>query len=140
MKLSEEDPTFRVRTDEETGQTIIAGMGELHLEIIVDRLLREFKVDANVGRPQVAYRETITQTVEKAEGRFVRQTGGRGQYGHVVLVLEPIEPGVGLLVREQDRGRLHPPGVHRPGRGRRRRGHGDRRAGRLPDGRHQGQL
>jgi elongation factor G len=96
MKLSEEDPTFRVHSDEETGQTIIAGMGELHLEIIVDRLLREFKVDANVGRPQVAYRETIKQKVEKAEARFVRQTGGRGQYGHVVLVLEPVEPGVGF--------------------------------------------
>ncbi|MCL5942725.1 MAG: elongation factor G [Actinobacteria bacterium] len=97
MKLSEEDPTFRVRTDEETGQTIIAGMGELHLEIIVDRLLREFKVDANVGRPQVAYRETIRQPVEKAEGRFVRQTGGRGQYGHVVLRLVPNEPGGGFV-------------------------------------------
>ncbi|MCZ7663403.1 MAG: elongation factor G [Thermoleophilia bacterium] len=97
MRLSEEDPTFRVRTDEETGQTIIAGMGELHLEIIVDRLLREFKVDANVGRPQVAYRETITRPVAKAEGRFVRQTGGRGQYGHVILRLEPNEPGAGFV-------------------------------------------
>jgi elongation factor G len=96
MKLSEEDPTFRVRTDEETGQTIIAGMGELHLEIIVDRLLREFKVDANVGRPQVAYRESIRKTVEKAEGRFVRQTGGRGQYGHAVLRIQPNESGSGF--------------------------------------------
>jgi elongation factor G len=96
MKLSDEDPTFRVRTDEETGQTIIAGMGELHLEIIVDRLLREFKVDANVGRPQVAYREGITKTVLKAEGRFVRQTGGRGQYGHVVIRMEPNEYGKGF--------------------------------------------
>jgi elongation factor G len=96
MKLSDEDPTFRVRTDEETGQTIIAGMGELHLEIIVDRLLREFKVDANVGRPQVAYREGITKTVNKVEGRFVRQTGGRGQYGHVVINMSPNEYGKGF--------------------------------------------
>ena len=96
MKLAEEDPTFRVRTDEETGQTIIAGMGELHLEIIVDRLLREFKVDANVGRPQVAYREGITKTVHKVEARFVRQTGGRGQYGHVVINMEPNEYGTGF--------------------------------------------
>ena len=96
MKLSDEDPTFRVRTDEETGQTIIAGMGELHLEIIVDRLLREFKVDANVGRPQVAYREGIKRAVPKVEGRFVRQTGGRGQYGHVVIKMEPNEYGAGF--------------------------------------------
>jgi len=97
MRLAEEDPTFRVRTDAETGQTIIAGMGELHLEIIVDRLLREFKVDANVGRPQVAYREGITKAVAKAEGRFVRQTGGRGQYGHVVIKMEPNEYGAGFI-------------------------------------------
>ena len=96
MKLAEEDPTFRVRLDEETGQTIIAGMGELHLEIIVDRLLREFRVDANVGRPQVAYREGITKAVPRAEGRFVRQTGGRGQYGHVVIRMEPNEYGKGF--------------------------------------------
>jgi len=95
QRLSEEDPTFRVRTDDETGQTLIAGMGELHLEIIVDRLLREFNVDANVGRPQVAYRETISKPVEKIVGRFVRQTGGRGQFGHVVINLEPAEPGEG---------------------------------------------
>jgi elongation factor G len=94
-RLAEEDPTFRVRQDEETGQTIIAGMGELHLEIIVDRLLREFSVDANVGRPQVAYRETISKRVEKVEGRFVRQTGGSGQYGHVVINMEPGAPGEG---------------------------------------------
>jgi elongation factor G len=94
-RLSEEDPTFRVRSDEETGQTIIAGMGELHLEIIVDRLMREFNVNANVGRPQVAYRETIGQRVDKVEGRFVRQTGGRGQYGHAVINMEPSEPGEG---------------------------------------------
>ena len=95
QRLTEEDPTFRVRTDEETGQTLISGMGELHLEIIVDRLMREFNVDANVGRPQVAYRETVGKPVEKIEGRFVRQTGGRGQYGHAVINLEPSEPGEG---------------------------------------------
>ncbi|MDZ4654343.1 MAG: elongation factor G [Coriobacteriia bacterium] len=94
-KLAEEDPTFRVRTDEETGQTIIAGMGELHLEVIVDRLLREFKVEANVGKPQVAYRETAGKVVNNVDGKFVRQTGGRGQYGHVVINLTPVEPGVG---------------------------------------------
>lgn len=91
-KLAQEDPSFKVSYDEETGQTIIAGMGELHLDIIVDRLLREFKVGANVGKPQVAYRETITQEA-KAEGKFVRQSGGRGQYGHVYLTVEPLEPG-----------------------------------------------
>ena len=95
VKLAEEDPTFRTWTDEETGQTIIAGMGELHLEIIVDRLLREFKVDANVGKPQVAYRETAGHDVEKAEGKFVRQSGGRGQYGHAVIKLEKMEEGFG---------------------------------------------
>ncbi len=94
-RLAEEDPTFRVHTDEETGQTIIAGMGELHLEIIVDRLVREFGVDANVGRPQVAYRETIRNKVEKVEGRFVRQSGGRGQYGHVRIDMAPNPPGGG---------------------------------------------
>jgi elongation factor G len=95
-KLAEEDPTFRVRVDQETGQTIIAGMGELHLEIIVDRLLREFKVEANVGKPQVAYRETITKTVE-VEGKYIRQSGGRGQYGHVWIRLEPQERGTGFV-------------------------------------------
>jgi elongation factor G len=96
-KLAEEDPTFRVHTDPETSQTIIQGMGELHLEIIVDRLRREFKVEANVGRPQVAYRETVRNRVEKVEGKFVRQTGGRGQYGHVVVNLGPAETGKGLI-------------------------------------------
>ncbi|MBS4008574.1 MAG: elongation factor G [Clostridium sp.] len=95
-KLSEEDPTFRARTDEETGQTIISGMGELHLEIIIDRLLREFKVGANVGKPQVAYKETIRGTT-KSEGKFVRQSGGRGQYGHCWLELEPLEAGKGYI-------------------------------------------
>ena len=94
-KLAEEDPTFRMHTDPETGQTIISGMGELHLEIIVDRLLREFKVQANVGRPQVAYKETIRQAAD-AEGKFIRQTGGRGQYGHVFIKVEPLEPGQGF--------------------------------------------
>jgi elongation factor G len=94
-RLAEEDPTFQVQTEEETGQTLIKGMGELHLEVIVDRLLREFSVDANVGRPQVAYRETVRERVEKAVGRFVRQTGGRGQYGHAIINLEPA-PGEGF--------------------------------------------
>jgi elongation factor G len=96
-KLSEEDPTFRVHTDEDTGQTIISGMGELHLEVLVDRMLREFKVQARVGRPQVAYRESITHPVDKVNFRYVKQTGGRGQYGHVVISLEPGEPGSGIL-------------------------------------------
>jgi len=94
-KLAQEDPSFRVQTDEESGQTIISGMGELHLDIIVDRMKREFSVEANVGAPQVAYRETIRKKVEKAEGKFVRQSGGRGQYGHVVLRLEPQAAGTG---------------------------------------------
>ncbi len=94
-KLAQEDPSFRVHTDEESGQTIISGMGELHLEIIVDRMRREFNVESNVGRPQVAYRETIRKTVEQ-EGKFVRQSGGRGQYGHVLVRLEPREPGAGF--------------------------------------------
>ena len=93
--LSEEDPTFRVRSDEETNQTVISGMGELHLEVLVDRMLREFSVDANVGKPQVAYRETIRNKVEKIEEKYVRQTGGKGQYGHVVITLEPTGPGGG---------------------------------------------
>ncbi|KQW54655.1 elongation factor G [Variovorax sp. Root411] len=96
QRLAQEDPSFRVKTDEESGQTIIAGMGELHLEIIVDRMKREFGVEANVGKPQVAYRETIRKTVEDAEGKFVRQSGGKGQYGHVILKLEPQEAGKGF--------------------------------------------
>src|SRR5918992_1396375 len=94
-RLTDEDPTFRVQTDEETGQTLIAGMGELQLEVLVDRLRREFNVDANVGRPQVAYRETVDRRVDKIEARFVRQTGGRGQYGHAVINMEPAETGEG---------------------------------------------
>ena len=100
-KLAEEDPTFRVHTDSETNQTIISGMGELHLEIIVDRLKREFDVEANVGRPQVAYRETIRSRAEKIEGRFVRQSGGRGQYGHVVINIEPGKPGTGFIFEDK---------------------------------------
>src|SRR5437763_1531452 len=100
QKLSEEDPTFRVHTDAETAQTIISGMGELHLEIIVERMRREFKVDANVGRPQVAYRETVRKRVEEVEGKFIRQTGGRGQYGHVVINMEPGEPGTGFVFED----------------------------------------
>jgi elongation factor G len=94
-RLAQEDPSFRVRTDEESGQTIIAGMGELHLEILVDRMKREFNVEANVGKPQVAYRETIRKAV-KQEGKFVRQSGGRGQYGHIVIEMEPVERGQGF--------------------------------------------
>ncbi|MDP3618062.1 MAG: elongation factor G, partial [Rhodoferax sp.] len=96
QRLAQEDPSFRVKTDEESGQTLIAGMGELHLEIIVDRMRREFGVEANVGKPQVAYRETIRKTVEDSEGKFVRQSGGKGQYGHVVLKIEPNAPGKGV--------------------------------------------
>jgi elongation factor G len=100
QKLGEEDPTFRVRNDEETGQTIIQGMGELHLEVIVDRMKREYKVEANTGKPQVSYRETVTRAA-KAEGRFIRQTGGRGQYGHCVLEIEPRQPGEGFLFEDK---------------------------------------
>jgi elongation factor G len=106
--LSEEDPTFRVHTDDETGQTIIRGMGELHLEVLVDRMMREFSVEANVGKPQVAYRETITKPVEKVEEKYVRQTGGRGQYGHVVISLEPTGPGGGYEFVDQIKGGLIP--------------------------------
>ena len=116
-RLAEEDPTFQVRTNEETGQTEISGMGELHLEVLVDRMKREFGVEANVGRPQVSYRETVRGTVEKIEGKFVRQTGGSGQFGVVYINLEPA-PGRGLRVHQQDQGRQHPLGVH-PGGARR---------------------
>jgi elongation factor G len=98
--LAEEDPTFRIRTDDQTGQTILYGMGELHLEVLIDRMLREFKVAANIGRPRVAYRETVANPVHDVHGRFVRQTGGRGQYGHVVLDIEPLEPGSGIEFEE----------------------------------------
>jgi elongation factor G len=101
QKLAEEDPTFRIRSDQETGQTIIAGMGELHLEIIVERMKREFKVEANVGRPRVAFRETIRKKVKGVEGKFIRQSGGKGQYGHVVIDLEPAEAGAGFLFEDK---------------------------------------
>lgn len=107
-KLSEEDPTFKVRSDEETGQTIISGMGELHLEVLVDRMLREFNVQARVGRPQVAYRETITRTVGHAEGRYIKQTGGRGQYGHVIIEMIPGEKGSGIVFEDGIRGGVIP--------------------------------
>ena len=107
QRLAEEDPTFKTYTDKETGQTIIAGMGELHLEIIVDRMMREFKVEAVVGKPQVAYRETITKTVQ-AEGRFVRQTGGHGQYGHCVIEMSPLEPGGGYVFENRIVGGVSP--------------------------------
>ncbi len=106
--LSEEDPTFRVKSDEETGQTVISGMGELHLEVLVDRMLREFNVDANVGKPQVAYRETVRKKVEKVDHRHVRQTGGKGQYGHVVLTLEPTGPGGGYEFDDEISGGVIP--------------------------------
>lgn len=107
-RLAAEDPSFRVRTDEESGQTIIAGMGELHLEIIIDRMKREFGVEANVGKPQVAYRETIRSTVKEVEGKFVRQSGGRGQYGHVVLRVEPNEAGKGFEFLDEIKGGVVP--------------------------------
>jgi elongation factor G len=101
QKLQEEDPTFRVRSDQETGQTIIAGMGELHLEILVDRMKREFKVEANVGKPQVAFRETVRKAVTNIEGKFIRQSGGKGQYGHVVINFEPTPPGGGFVFEDK---------------------------------------
>ena len=108
QKLAEEDPTFRVHTHPETGQTIISGMGELHLEIIVDRLKREFSVDANIGKPQVAYRETIKRPAQKVEAKFVRQTGGRGQYGHVVINIEPGDKGTGFVFDDKIKGGVIP--------------------------------
>ena len=103
MKLSDEDPTFKINYDDETGQTIMSGMGELHLEILVDRMKREFKVDGNIGQPRVAYRETIRRS-SGGVGRFVRQTGGHGQFGHVVVEMEPGEPGSGIVVEDMIRG------------------------------------
>ena len=108
QRLAQEDPSFRVKTDEESGQTLIAGMGELHLEIIVDRMKREFGVEANVGKPQVAYRETIRKTIEDAEGKFVRQSGGKGQYGHVVFTVEPNEAGKGFQFVDAIKGGVVP--------------------------------
>ena len=115
-KLAQEDPSFRVHTDEESGQTIISGMGELHLDIIVDRMRREFNVEANVGKPQVAYRETIRKSVE-VEGKFVRQSGGRGQYGHVWLqVSSRCRPRRQLRIRQRGRRRRGSEGIHPGGR------------------------
>ncbi len=135
-RLAQEDPSFRVRTDEESGQTIISGMGELHLEIIVDRMKREFGVEASVGKPQVAYRETFKKALE-SEGKFVKQSGGRGQYGHVWLKLEP-QPGKGYEFVDGIKGGRVPkefiPAVEEG----RRRGAAGRRARRLPGGRRQG--
>ena len=130
--LSDEDPTFQVHTDDETGQTIIGGMGELHLEVLVDRMMREFNVEAHVGKPQVAYRETITQPVEKVEVRYVRQTGGRGQYAHVVHRARADRPGRRLRVRRRDQGRRDPARVHPGGRRRHPGGDAGRRARGLP--------
>lgn len=113
-RLAQEDPSFRVRTDEESGQTIISGMGELHLEILVDRMKREFNVEASVGKPQVAYRETIRSVVENAECKFAKQSGGRGQYGHVVLKLEPLEPGKGFEFVDAIKGGVVPREYIRP--------------------------
>lgn len=108
QRLAAEDPSFRLHTDEESGQTIISGMGELHLEIIVDRMKREFGVEANIGRPQVTYRETIRKIAKDVEGKFVRQSGGKGQYGHVVLTLEPLEPGKGFVFEDATKGGVVP--------------------------------
>lgn len=108
QRLAAEDPSLRLKTDEESGQTLIAGMGELHLEIIVDRMRREFGVEANVSRPQVTYRETIRQTVTDVEGKFVRQSGGKGQYGHVVLSLEPLAAGAGFSFVDATKGGVVP--------------------------------
>ena len=107
-RLAEEDPTFKVHTDEDSGQTIISGMGELHLEILVDRMKREHKVEANVGEPKVAFRETIRKQAE-AEGKYIRQTGGSGNYGHCWLRIEPNVPGRGLRVHQRDQGRRRCP-------------------------------
>ena len=106
-RLAEEDPTFQISSDQETGETIISGMGELHLEVIVDRMKREFKVEANVGRPQVAYRETIRDTAQ-AEGKYIRQSGGRGQYGHTLIRLEPLEAGGGFEFVNEIKGGIIP--------------------------------
>ena len=137
-RLAAEDPSFRLRTDEESGQTIISGMGELHLEIIVDRMKREFGVEANVGKPQVAYRETIRKIAKDVEGKFVRQSGGKGQYGHVVLTVEPQEPGKGFEFVDAIKGGVVPKRIHPRGQEGRRRHAAERRAGRLPGRRRQG--
>ena len=137
QRLAEEDPSFQVHTDEETGQTIIAGMGELHLDVLVDRMKREFRVEANVGKPQVAYRETLRKAVERIDYTHKKQTGGSGQFAKVQIALEPAR-GRRIRVREQGHRWPYPAGVH-PVRGRGLPGgHGVRRAGRLPADRCQG--
>lgn len=136
QRLAEEDPTFKVHTDPESNQTIISGMGELHLDIIVDRMRREFNVDCTVGKPQVAYRETIRKSVE-SEGKFIRQTGGHGQYGHCWLRLEPMEPGKGFEFENDCRWRRYSERIHQPNPDRRRSSYGRRRCCWLSDGRHQ---
>ena len=137
QRLAEEDPTFRVKNDEESGQTLIAGMGELHLDVLVDRMVREFKVSANIGKPQVSYRETIRRAAE-GNGRFVRQTGGRGQYGHAIIKLEPGEKGSGFEFIDKIVGGVDPAGIHQVGRRRGPRGPRDRCLRGLSDGRRQG--
>ena len=132
QKLMAEDPTFRVQTDQQTGQVIIAGMGELHLEIIVDRLKREFSVEATVGKPQVAYKETLTRPAD-GEMKYAKQTGGRGQYGHVKIHLYPGRAGHRLHLRERDRRRLDPEGIHQADRRRHQGSAHARRPRRLPD-------
>ena len=131
-KLMQEDPTFKVHTDKETGQTIIRGMGELHLEIITDRMVREFNVGANIGKPQVAYREAITKEAQ-GHGRFIRQSGGRGQYGECKIRIKPAAEGARFRLRERDLRRRHPQGVHQADRAGHQGSAGDGRAGRLPD-------
>ena len=130
QKLMAEDPTFRVKTDQQTGEVVIAGMGELHLEIIVDRLKREFNVEASVGRPQVAYKETLTRPAD-GEMKYAKQTGGRGQYGHAKIHLYPGRAGHGLRLREQDHRRLDSEGIHQAGRRRDQGSAHPRRARRL---------
>ena len=132
-KLAEEDPTFKVRYDRETGQTVIHGMGELHLEVLVERMFREFNVAANVGRPEVAYRETIKETSE-VEIKFSKQTGGHGQFAHVKMAFEPLPAGHGVRLRERGQAGTRTEGVHPRGREGRAGGHGERRAGRVPHG------
>ena len=137
QRLAEEDPTFRVHTDPESGETLIAGMGELHLDVIVDRMVREFKVAANVGKPQVSYRETIRRTAE-GNGRFVRQTGGKGQYGHVILTAEPNEKGAGYEFVDKIVGGTIPREYMRAINNGISEALGDRHLRRLPDGRREG--
>ena len=136
-RLADEDPTFKVRTDEDSGQTIISGMGELHLEILVDRMKREHKVEANVGEPKVAFRETIRKTAE-AEGKYIRQTGGSGNYGHCKLRIEPNEPGKGYEFINEIKGGVGTEGIHQAHRSGRAGRIGIGNSGRLSDRGRQG--